>query len=706
MNTNLVFKMSIQNYNSQRIKNYFCKPTFVTKMKYIKILLINILFLSSCTIWGQNPENTPPEKNNSSKNQGFQRKFSNSKNRQERAPKGSYKIINRERDTTFIDTSLSMKKAYKFNYLRKDDFKLLNFENIGGPYTLLSKTDSKQSITPEMGFETSHFNYTAKEKISYYNVATPFTELYFKTTRNQGQQLDAFFTVNTSENLNWSVAFNGVRSLGGYLNSLTSTKRFRSTLNYTSKNKKYKLLGHYTFQNLLHQVNGGLTTAARDAFLSGDTEFQDRSTLEVNFLNSDNTLHGKRYFIEQEYHLSKQLHTGVSLSHELTYESKKYYFSQDQTYEFFGIAQNQDGFTDKTIYKNFENRLALNFKTKKIGDFGVKANYHYINYGYDNILIGTNSDTLNSGILVGNRINDTYSSISGYYQNNYKNINTKIHFDKNIDGIWKDAYALKTTLNYKIDSDNTLDFNIELSNKPVALNKQLHQSNYLYYYWQNNFDHLKTIYTSIGYYGQKWGNLKANYQNIKNYTYFNRVVLQQETLTTNPIEVSTPVQYDGNIDVFKLEYFKDFKWNKFGLCSTLLLQEVIQNKPTNSDTQSIYNIPQIITRNSFYFRDKIFKDALLVQTGITTKWFSGFYVDGYDPVIAGNYVQNTTRIGGNRLPIPLTDLFMNLQVKQTRIFFSLENFQHVFNQNTLEVAPGYPTRDFIVRFGLVWNFFL
>ena len=36
-----------------------------------------------------------------------------------------YKIINRERDTVYLDTTLSIYKDYKFNYLRKDDFELL-----------------------------------------------------------------------------------------------------------------------------------------------------------------------------------------------------------------------------------------------------------------------------------------------------------------------------------------------------------------------------------------------------------------------------------------------------------------------------------------------------------------------------------------------------------------------------------------------------
>ena len=42
-----------------------------------------------------------------------------------------YLIITRENDTIQVDTTLSINKDYKFNYLRRDDFELLPFSNMG-----------------------------------------------------------------------------------------------------------------------------------------------------------------------------------------------------------------------------------------------------------------------------------------------------------------------------------------------------------------------------------------------------------------------------------------------------------------------------------------------------------------------------------------------------------------------------------------------
>ena len=65
------------------------------------------------------------------------------------------------------------------------------------------------------------------------------------------------------------------------------------------------------------------------------------------------------------------------------------------------------------------------------------------------------------------------------------------------------------------------------------------------------------------------------------------------------------------------------------------------------------------------------------------------------------YVQKQTKIGG----FPMLDFFVNAKVRQTRIFLKAEHFNSAWTGYNYYSAPNYPYRDFIVRFGLVWNFF-
>jgi hypothetical protein len=70
-------------------------------------------------------------------------------------------------------------------------------------------------------------------------------------------------------------------------------------------------------------------------------------------------------------------------------------------------------------------------------------------------------------------------------------------------------------------------------------------------------------------------------------------------------------------------------------------------------------------------------------------------------VLGEFFVQNEKEIGG----FPMLDFFVNARIRQTRIFFKAEHFNSSFTGNNFYAAPEYPYRDFLIRFGLVWNFF-
>src|SRR5690606_33442489 len=101
------------------------------------------------------------------------------------------------------------------------------------------------------------------EDINYYSVPTPTTDLFFKTTMEQGQLLDAFITMNTSRRFNFSIAYKGLRSLGKYQHILSSTGNFRLTANYTTQDEKYRMRVHFTSQDILNQENGGISNRSQ-----------------------------------------------------------------------------------------------------------------------------------------------------------------------------------------------------------------------------------------------------------------------------------------------------------------------------------------------------------------------------------------------------------------------------------------------------------
>ena len=640
---------------------------------------------------------------------GIARKFSEKKEKQKRAPINSYKIISKERDTTYLDTSLTIQKEYKFNYLRKDAFELEGFSNIGGPYTQLAKQTQAFEVLPTFGARARHIGYLEADDINYYQAATPLTELYYKTAQEQGQQLDAFITINTSPNLNFSLAFKGVRSLGTFQNILTSTRSFRGTISYVHPSKRYVANAHFTDQRLLNEENGGLTDAnGLPDFIERSDESDDRSILAVNFENAENILNGKRYFLNHEYRIFKPDTLGngkLSVGHELEFTNKKYDFTQTSTNEeFFGTARTEVGFTDRVELDLVQNALSLNYTDKNLGDLKFFAKHTYFNYGYDNQLLAQNTAG-DLEVVVADRLIDNLISIGANYENTYKGFLLKGNAESVISGSFSNQY-FNGTAGYRYKDKFDVKFGYELKSEAQSFNKILNQSNYIDYNYQNDFDNTLSNTFSVNIKSNKNFWVDASFSLIDKYAYFDRVSASPEDDDAGDgdldddgnviAQVSSPTQTDDVLSVLKIKAYKEFAYKGFRLANTVLFQQV------GGDASSTYNVPELTTRNSLYYQGNVFKNAMFLQTGITYKYFSEYFADGYDPLLADYYVQNDTEIGG----YSQLDFFVNARVRQTRIFLKLENLQNALSQNNDLVAPTFASRDFLIRFGLVWNFFL
>ena len=122
-----------------------------------------------------------------------------------------------------------------------------------------------------------------------------------------------------------------------------------------------------------------------------------------------------------------------------------------------------------------------------------------------------------------------------------------------------------------------------------------------------------------------------------------------------------------------------------------------------TDGADIFRVPDFITRNTIYYSNYLFKGKpLFLQTGVTFTYFSKYFMNSYNPVISEFYLQNDREYGG----YPLFDFFINAQIRTIRLYLNFEHFNSSFGKNDYYSAPKYPYRDFTVRFGLVWNFFI
>lgn len=608
------------------------------------------------------------------------------KEKAQRAPISSYKIVSLDRDTTFVDTSLTIKKEYEFNYLRKDNFGLLPFTNEGHTYTTLQFGLVDASPYPEFGYKAKHFNYLEVNDVKYYSVATPLTEMYFKTVMQQGQSSDVFITLNTSERFNFSLAYKGLRSLGKYINQLSSNGNFTFTTSYNTKNKRYFLNLHFTGQDSENGENGGITTAAD--FESKNPDYKERQRLEVYLTDAKTFMKGKRLFFDHNFRInSKEGSNNLTLKHQFNYEYKFFEYNQatvastigNKSINRFGDSFVTKGINDQVRYNRMYNKVGLEYENTLLGKFQFFLDDFRYNYYYNSVFVLSDK-------VVPSSLNDEINSFGGQYEYQRNKWKGKFLYSNSITN--QSLTAIEANLNYKINDENQVTFQYQNNNKVPNHIYNLHQSSYTNYNWYNDFKNEKNNAIIVDAKTQ-WINATLQVSTLKDFLYF------QNTSSNDTIQLIIPKQYDKTINYLSLKVNKEFKFWKLGLDNTLLFQKADQDN-------LVLNVPELVTRNTFYFTDYFFKKALYLQTGITFNYFIKYYANDYNPVVSEFFVQNNKQIGD----FANCDFFVNARIRQTRIFVKAEHFNSAFSAtNTFYSAPNYPYRDFMIRFGLVWNFF-
>ena len=639
-----------------------------------------------------------------------------------------YKIMYMDGTDKIVDTSLSIEGEYTFNFLRKDYFEYLTFPNMGEAYNKMGYDFHEQPFTPQMGASVKHFGYFEKEDVPYYEVPSPYTELFFKSTFQQGQNLDATLAINTSPKFNVAVSFKGFRSLGKYLSSLSRSRQFRLSSQYQTYNQKYRLRLHQTTQSLENQVNGGLTNdsdyffqnapnyvsadEAGNPILDEDGNeqivfydgFLDRNRLGTH-LKADNILKGKRYFMEHRFKIVPEIKDTtlykMAIGYRAILENKTYQYTQMRPGIYFDETYETNSINDSISFSSLDNNLFLNYKNKILGEINVDLHHH--NWDYKLGLNEYEKDT-----ILSNEINVSQIATNIHWEKEAFGLKIKLSGYKSL----KNQYATQAfefNLTRPIMNDIFVEASYKYRSQPLDFNFYLTQSDFRVYNWENNSLNNEDFRTqSIFISHPKWGSIKGEWTSINNFTFFNNSTRLIDLNKKFIVEVN---QTDKKIDYLKLRLDNRFEIGNFSWVNNVQYQKVNQEEDLEQQLLSdplALNVPEWLIRSTFMLTSSIFNKALFFQSGFTFIFFTDYYADQYNPLLAEFVTQNNTKIG----EYPRVDFFFNAKIKSSRIFLKLENIsstiEHLINIDTpydYYAAPFVPYRDFSIRFGLIWNFF-
>ena len=517
----------------------------------------------------------------------------------------------------------------------------------------------------------------------------------------QGQLSDALITLNVNPNFNFAIAYRGMRSQGKYVNQRSDNEAFRFSFNFNSNNHKYNFKGHYVSQNIGNNENGGVTEQSLSQFELGDPEFKERSVLNVRLKKAYNELKGKRSFFKQNYfvkgtsNLTNQ--NSMSIFHEFLNETKFYVYDDSQRSDYFGPLSSEE-LKDQVNWAVIQNSVGVNYNNPSLGKIKGAIEYYKTDYFFKNFLESTSTS---DNLIVYKQL-----FFSGNYLFNWRGFNFNTSFKKTVSGDYRsDLVEISSKIIFK--EKNFLEILIKKINKAPDLNFILYKSAYENYNWFNeNLNNEDFTLLSSTLFIKKIGRFYVSLQKLKNYTYYSQnfdTVFEQEgnngeQVLLYPRQLFTFVnQANEIIDYLKLRYDTSFKYKKFDLSNT------IQYQKSNSGNRVslILNVPEWNLRSSLSYSSFVFKKAMFLQFGITGQYFTKFFMNKYNPLLGNFIVQNRYELGD----FPRLDLFINGKIKKARLFLKYEHFNSTLTGYNFFSSEGYPYRDAMIRFGIVWNFF-
>ena len=628
-----------------------------------------------------------------------------------------YKIFYLDGDYEIVDTSLTINKYYKFNFLRKDQFELLSFANSGHTYNKLSYDLIKESKLPDVGALAKHFQYFEKEDIGYYEVATPFTEIMAKSTFEQGQILDFLVSVNLSPNYNFTIAHKGYKSLGKYQNTRSRGNQFRFSSNFKSKKDLTNWKFHITSQNIFNQENGGLTPddiyffeQAPDYFVLDNSGNQillddgsyemiyydgylDRSRLNGSLL-SESSMYSKRFFSDLRHKIIYNKDEDIdvlTLAYQFTHEYKKLEYNDNFKASFFGEFIDVDLIEDQSRFIKQENKLLALLNLNNLGELSFSL---------------SNVSWLNSFKLYEELTNEipfeiepNQQMLSATYNRYLGNYNFNLSTTKS----FKNEF-LKNQSSIKIIGEPLKNLKFILSGNIIEnspnFNYIFYRSAYKNYNWYN--DNSKNIKVSNAYLSlslKELINISGEYSQIENYTFFKETTNQLNG-EIDRMRIVSVDQRNSRINYLRVKLKSNIGINKFNLINTAMYQKTDQELNEIND-QLTLNVPEWIVRSTMMFSTNVFNNSLYIQTGLTFNYFTKYFADYYNPLISEFVTQNYKQIG----EYPRFDFFFNAKIQQTRVYISVEHLNSSFTGYDYYSDPFNPYRDMSVRLGLVWNFF-
>ncbi|WP_185870684.1 putative porin [Blattabacterium cuenoti] len=600
-------------------------------------------------------------------------------------------------------TSISMEKDYSHNFFlfRKDHFGFLTNRENNFNIELIQKNLTK-SLNHNSDHNNNFFNdiFFSPEKIRYFDVKTPTSEIFYSVNFLQENALGVLFTQSPNKKMNYSIEYrNRIRNHHGNEQEPNFEKQlFLTTFVYQDQKSSHfqKLWGHYLYQNFSSEKKRKKPiweTTNNNIFFEKQNFFYERFYINI---------------IQKIFPFLSWLdnYQPILKNHiEYTKYFKKHFLSKE-------VIQN-----NMINYYHLKNECSLIFGREEKERYNVEIGVIYDRIRYQLFLL---NNLLNKKIYkkkkdlnvisIKGKIDHIINKIFEFHSNGKWMVNIENNHFKN----YLQANTQLNTLLFskfhfltQLSIENTNIFPDIIHFSFFQKNKECDNNNKYYYDTMNGFYTKKSII--FFFFPKKEENFdislkiskmnnSSNKEKVPNFLHWKYI---------NSCEFKI-----GTIhNIWKFQFNNVFLYQKY-----------------NSD-QLIFSIPNFISRNTISYKDSYFDKSLFIQTGISIHYFNKFYHQDFSsyPFDLFSFYSGENECYPKKIvrKIPLLDYFLNFKIFRVIFYASIQDLQNLIisdpiiitntnektnddnnrNRDSVRIRKRKIKKYFSIKVGLLWNLF-
>jgi hypothetical protein len=536
------------------------------------------------------------------------------------------------------------------------------------------------------------------DRTVFFNTRSPFTRLSYQTIPVKDwkdETVSIMHSQNFSPYTNFGIDFNILSGKTLYNNQ--ATRAYRAGLFGSHAKNRYSIFGTFYFNDFDAYDNAGI--ANRDSFEMGVKE--EWWEYQVNLSSAHSHYRNMNLFLTQKYNLAERNVSTDSLGNTTSTGktlSISYQLAMGQQYKDYYDEVNLEQLSP--VYRNYY------YLTEIARDSAVEQNISSV---LQLILGDPDYDKISARIYAGHEFRrygmlspETFhidslnqdTVVSEFQSKQFNDVSLGFHLAGPTTGVWdwvidgkyyllgynQNNFNVNTTFSRELKGKTNLGIRGSFESvRPHYFTNHYASS---FFIWDNDFSSMLRIRGDAF---VQSDDLETDFRlgaaYISNYIYWDTLAM--------------PRVHDQDLLVLSAQMAKHFKVSGLNSDNRVLLQY--------STASEVLNLPLLAIYSSNYWKQSLFKGALIADLGFDLYFTTKYKASNYMPATGIFHLQDQNDVG----VYPFLDVFFAFSIKSTRIFASYNNvLQSVgFAGNDFFTADPYPMKPRHFRLGVVWYFY-